>query len=73
MRPRLPSPAGLLSGLVFLALALAGCGSSSQGNGVARKTPNEILAGAKVLADAASSVHVSGSIVSSGSPITLDL
>jgi hypothetical protein len=62
--------------LPFLAVvvALAGCGgSSSSGNGVADKSPNEILAATKVAADAATSVHVSGSIVSSGSPITLDM
>jgi hypothetical protein len=60
-------------GLVLLATALAGCGSSSSGNGVAAKTPDEIVAAAKVAADAARSVHVSGSIVSGGSPITLDM
>jgi len=73
MRPRLPRPPGPLLGLALLASVLTGCGSSSKGNGVAAKTPNEIVAGAKVLADAASSVHVSGSIVSGGTPITLDL
>jgi hypothetical protein len=60
-------------GLVLLATALAGCGSSSSGNGVAAKTPDEIVTAAKVAADAARSVHVSGSIVSGGSPITLDM
>lgn len=69
-RPSIPGP---LVGLALLASLLAACGSSSAGNGVEGKTPNEILAGAKVLADAASSVHVSGSIVSAGSPITLNL
>jgi hypothetical protein len=57
----------------LLAAALAGCGGSSQGNGVASKTPAEILASAKILADAASSVHVYGSIQSGGSPLTLNL
>jgi hypothetical protein len=73
MRPRLSHPAAPLLGLVLLAVALAGCGSSSSGNGVASKTPNEILAATKVAADAATSVHVSGSVVSNGSPITLDM
>jgi hypothetical protein len=73
MRPRLPRPTGPLLGIALLASALAGCGSSTQGNGIAAKTPNEIVARAKILADAASSVHVSGSIVSSGTRITLDL
>jgi hypothetical protein len=58
--------------LVFAAL-LAGCGGSSSGNGVAAKSPNEILAATKVASDAASTVHVSGSIVSGGTPITLDM
>jgi hypothetical protein len=40
---------------------------------VAAKTTNEIVAGAKVLADAAKSVHVAGSIRSAGTPIALDL
>ena len=44
-----------------------------EGNGVASKTPTQIVASAKALADAASTVHVSGSILSSRSPITLDL
>ncbi len=73
MRPRLQRVVGPLLGLALLASAIAGCGSSSQGNGVASKAPSEILAEAKALADAASSVHVSGSIVSAGTPITLDL
>jgi hypothetical protein len=63
---------------VTVAVVLAGCGgssssSSSSGNGVADKSPTEILAATKAAADAATSVHVSGSIVSSGSPITLDM
>lgn len=60
--------------LVLLAAAIAGCGgSSSSGNGVADKTPAEILAATKAASDAATSVHVSGSIVSGKSPITLDM
>jgi hypothetical protein len=74
MHARIPLPAGAFLGLVLLAAAaIAGCGGSSGGNGVTAKTPTEILAGAKVLADKASSVHVSGSILSGGSPITLDM
>jgi hypothetical protein len=52
---------------------LGGCGSSSSGNGVASKTPEQIVAASKAAADAASSAHVSGSIVTSGGPIGLDL
>ncbi len=60
--------------LALAAALLVGCGgSSSSGNGVAEKTPSEIVAAAKVAADAATTVHVSGSIVSNGSPITLDM
>jgi hypothetical protein len=53
--------------------ALAGCGSSSSGNGVASKSPAEILAAARTAADGASAVHVSGSTVTGGTPIALDL
>jgi hypothetical protein len=74
VRPRLAAAPPLA--LVAVALVLAGCGgssSSSSSNGVADKSPAEIVAATKTAADAASSVHVSGSIVSSGSPITLDM
>jgi hypothetical protein len=80
MRPRLSSTGVALLVLVLLATVLAGCGgssssssSSSSGNGVADKSPNEIVAATKVAADAAKSVHVAGSIVSNNSPITLDM
>ena len=54
--------------------ALAGCGSSSSsGNGVASKTPTAIVTSAKNAADSASSVHVTGSIVNSGTTIALDM
>jgi hypothetical protein len=66
--------------LVLLIALLAGCGggsssssSASSDNGVAGKSPADILAATKVASDAAKTVHVSGSIVSSGSPITLDM
>jgi len=73
MRLRPSLSAGLVLGPVLLSGILAGCGGSSSGNGVAGKAPTDIVAAAKVAADAANSVHVSGSIVSGGSPITLDL
>jgi hypothetical protein len=52
-----------------------GCGgsSSSSGSGVASKSATEIVAATRAAAETASSVHVSGSIVSGGSPITLNL
>ncbi|HWG09551.1 MAG TPA: hypothetical protein VN672_11165 [Solirubrobacteraceae bacterium] len=66
--------------LALLVAILAGCGggsssssSSSAGNGVQDKSPAEILTATKAASDAATSVHVSGSIVSGGSPITLDM
>jgi hypothetical protein len=62
--------------LVLLALAalVTGCGgSSSSGNGVADKSPAEILTATKTATDGAASVHVAGSIVSGASPITLDM
>jgi hypothetical protein len=58
----------------LLALLLTGCGSSSSsGNGVASKSPNQVLAAAKTAADGAATAHVSGSIVDEGKPISLDL
>jgi hypothetical protein len=64
--------AGLL--LALTALAIGGCGSSSSsGNGVSSKSPSEILAASKAAADAASSVHVAGTLTSSGTPVTLNL
>jgi hypothetical protein len=65
--------AALASALVALA-GIAGCGgSSSAGNGVASKSPTEIISSAKAAADGASSVHVIGSIVNAGSTIALDM
>ena len=56
------------------ALVAAGCGgSSSSGNGVAAKTPEEILEATKLAASEATSVHIAGSIDSEGKPITLDM
>lgn len=62
-------------GASALALALlGGCGSSSSsGNGVASKSPTEIVAAAKTAASGAATAHVSGSIVDEGKPISLDM
>jgi hypothetical protein len=62
----------LLAALLGAVLALASCGGSS-GNGIASKTPTEILAASKQAADSAKSVHVFGSIVSNHAPLTLDM
>lgn len=61
--------------LSILVLLLAGCGgsSSSSGNGVESKSPTAILQTTKAAASKAVSVHISGSIVSEGKPITLDM
>ena len=49
--------------LFALGIALAGCGSSSHGgNGVASKSPRGILAAAQAASQAATSVHVAGTI-----------
>ncbi len=57
-----------------LAPALAGCASSSPaGNGVASNSPTRIVARATAAATAAESVHVAGSILSEGKPISLNM
>ena len=61
-------------GLALLAALLGGCGSSSSSaNGVAAKSPQQIVAAAKAAAVSAASVHISGSTVSEGKPIALDM
>jgi hypothetical protein len=74
MRFRL-TPIGVsLSALALTAVFLGGCGSSSTtGNGVASKTPTQIIDAAKAAASHAVSAHVAGSIVSEGKPISLDM
>jgi hypothetical protein len=69
-------PGSVLSWIVALSLGVAtlsGCGTSASTNGITAKQPAEALAAARAAANAASSVHVSGSAVAGGSPITLDL
>jgi hypothetical protein len=61
---------------VLLALALlvlASCGKSSSGNGISSKGAAEIVSESKAAADAATAVHVSGSLKSGGAPVRLDL
>ncbi|MCW3028658.1 MAG: hypothetical protein JWN81_1869 [Solirubrobacterales bacterium] len=73
MRPRLPPFAGSALGLAVVGWLLVGCGSSSStGNGIASKSPTEIVAAAKAAADEAASVHISGAIVE-GAPLSLDM
>jgi hypothetical protein len=59
---------------VWLAAALAGCGESpSSSNGVASRTPAQIAVVATEAATGAATVHVAGSIVSEGQPISVDM
>ncbi len=58
----------------LLAALLAGCGSSRPAdNGVAAKTPAQIVAAAESAAAGAATVHVAGSILSEHEPISLDM
>lgn len=60
--------------LLAAAGLLAGCGGSgSKSNGEAGKSPAQVLKDTTAAAGEASAVHVAGSIVSGGTPITLDL
>ena len=74
MRSEITPPVAAVLAVVIFAAALAGCGSSSPtGNGVASKSPIEIVASAKAAAAGAASAHVAGSIVDAGKPISLDM
>lgn len=54
--------------------ALGGCAGSGAGERrLASKTPAQVLAAAKAAALGAATVHVSGSIVNEGKPISLDM
>ncbi len=56
----------------WLAVGVAGCGGASD-NGVAAKSPDAIVNSATSAVSGVKSVHVSGTVTSNGSPITLDL
>ncbi len=67
-----------LHAIAAIALAsgalLAGCGDGAFGeNGVAAKTPAQIVSAAEAAAATAASVHVAGSILSEGKPISLNM
>jgi hypothetical protein len=68
-----------LSLLCLSAALLAGCGSSSSsssasaGNGLASKSPEQIVAAAKAASEGAATVHISGSVIAEGKPISLDM
>ncbi len=69
MRRRL-GPAALSA---LLALALAACGGSGSSNGIASKSPDQIVAATRSAVAKVSSVHVAGTVASSGTKVALDL
>jgi hypothetical protein len=72
VRPR--SPARAVLGALLACAVLAGCGgSSSAGNGIASKSPAQIIAAAKAAADAAATVHIAGTIINEGKPLSIDM
>ncbi len=67
-------PLAVLVLTVWLAATLAGCGESpSSSNGVASRTPAQIVVAATEAAAGAATVHVAGSIVSEGRPISINM
>jgi hypothetical protein len=60
-------------GVLLAASALSACGSSASGNGVASKSADQIVAAAKAATKGLKSVHVAGSITSSGTKVSLNL
>lgn len=74
MDPRVVLLARSALGAVLAGAVLAGCASSAApSNGVASKTPRQIVAAAEAAAAGAATAHVAGSIVSAGTPISLDM
>lgn len=71
MRRRL----GLIALSALVALALAACGSSGGGssNGITSKSPDDIVTAASSAVSSVNSVHVSGTVLSGGQHVTLDL
>jgi len=61
-----------LAAVSLCVLALPGCGGASD-NGVASKQPDEILAAAKSAASSAKTMHLAGTFVAEGAPLSLDL
>lgn len=74
MRPGTRHRHARLIAPALIAVLLAGCGSSSPAsNGLATKSPQQIVTAAKDAAAAAATAHVAGSILSAGKPITLNM
>lgn len=60
--------------LLLAAGALAGCGGSgSKSNGEASKAPAQVLVDMKDAAHGASAVHISGHLVTGGTPVSVDI
>jgi hypothetical protein len=57
---------------LLLACAISACGSTS-GNGVASKSANGIVSAALGAIDGAKSAHISGTVLSAGTPVSLNL
>jgi len=63
-----------IAALAAATALLAGCGGGgSNDNGVAAKSPSDILSAAKTAATGAAAVHISGKIDTGGKPVTVDL
>ncbi len=69
-----PSSFRVVITVLVAAVALSGCGDDAPaGNGVGAKTPAQIVAAAQLAAAGAATVHIAGSIVNGGKPISLDM
>jgi hypothetical protein len=63
----------VLSALVALALAACGSSGGSSSNGIASKSPDEIVSAATSAVSSVNSVHVAGTVLSGGQHVALDL
>jgi hypothetical protein len=64
---------GAFAAILSLAGAACGGSGSNSDNGVASKSPDEIVRAAQNAIAGASAVHVAGSLLSAGAPVSLDL
>jgi len=58
---------------VAVAVALAGCGGSSSGGGIASESPQKILSDSLAAANSLKTVHAAGTVNSGAQHITLDI
>jgi hypothetical protein len=73
MRLGTPSCALPALGAAIVMGLLGGCGSSSSANGIASKSPAQIIASAKAAADGAATVHIAGTVSTAGKPLSIDM